>query len=315
MTVFYNYSSDNDFQRTEVQKILGNRPNFYILTKAIAETLLNSSYRDLPVVIVRPSLIGCSWNEPFQGWNDGINGVNLVIAAGLQGILRSMIVDESKIVDLIPADMVVNLMIAAAWRKGTMQQKLKDEIPVYNCSSGSINPFTWGEFFECLKIHCWNYPSRQTFLYPTKIPRRNYLSYRLSRLIQHQLPAILTDIFHVVVGKEAKMMNIYKKLHQNANMLEYFFTREWKFHSKNVKELLDAIPMKDKENFNFDISQLEWKDYLEQQFLGVRRYILKEDDSTIPAARKLLFTKYYFLMMLQTGLFFGFIYCFFSLLF
>ncbi|XP_023239712.1 putative fatty acyl-CoA reductase CG5065 isoform X2 [Centruroides sculpturatus] len=110
------------------ENLLENRPNTYTLTKAITENYLNNFCRDLPIVIVRPSAVGCTWKEPFSGWNDGNSGTDYVAAIGLKGILRSAMCDEAKIFDFVPSDAVVNLMLAAAWRKSIMPHQRR------NCS-------------------------------------------------------------------------------------------------------------------------------------------------------------------------------------
>ncbi|XP_023236691.1 fatty acyl-CoA reductase 1-like [Centruroides sculpturatus] len=109
---------NDDFMEKIAPKLLEGRPNTYTLTKAIAENLLNTSYRDLPIVIVRPSIVSSSWKEPLPGWNDSLNGANGLIAAAMKGILRTMLVHGEKIADLIPVDIVVNLMITVGWEKG-----------------------------------------------------------------------------------------------------------------------------------------------------------------------------------------------------
>ena len=45
-------------------KLIGSRPNTYTYTKAMAEALLIEEAHDLPVAIVRPSIVGASWEEP-----------------------------------------------------------------------------------------------------------------------------------------------------------------------------------------------------------------------------------------------------------
>jgi nucleoside-diphosphate-sugar epimerase len=45
-------------------------PNSYTLTKCIAEHLLVARASDLPLTLVRPSIIAASWREPFAGWID-----------------------------------------------------------------------------------------------------------------------------------------------------------------------------------------------------------------------------------------------------
>ncbi len=53
---------------------VGTRPNTYTFTKSIAEALVASYSRELPVAIVRPSIIGSTWKGPIAGWVDNFNG-------------------------------------------------------------------------------------------------------------------------------------------------------------------------------------------------------------------------------------------------
>ena len=46
-------------------KIVGNRPNTYTFTKALAEYVLMQEADGLPYCIVRPSIVGASWKEPL----------------------------------------------------------------------------------------------------------------------------------------------------------------------------------------------------------------------------------------------------------
>lgn len=46
-------------------KLIGERPNTYTYTKALAEYLVQQEAGDLNVAIVRPSIVGASWKEPF----------------------------------------------------------------------------------------------------------------------------------------------------------------------------------------------------------------------------------------------------------
>lgn len=55
-------------------RLLGEKPNTYTYTKQLAEQLLIDEGRDLPLAIVRPSIVGASWKEPFPGWIDNYNG-------------------------------------------------------------------------------------------------------------------------------------------------------------------------------------------------------------------------------------------------
>lgn len=55
-------------------------------------------------------------NEPFPGWIDNLYGATGVVVATMTGIMRTLHCDPKKLADVVPADMVVNALIAAAWR-------------------------------------------------------------------------------------------------------------------------------------------------------------------------------------------------------
>lgn len=46
-------------------KIIGDRPNTYTFTKALAEYVISQDGKDLPIAIIRPSIVGCTWHEPM----------------------------------------------------------------------------------------------------------------------------------------------------------------------------------------------------------------------------------------------------------
>ncbi|PZC71173.1 hypothetical protein B5X24_HaOG213943 [Helicoverpa armigera] len=96
--------------------LVGDRPNTYTFTKALAEDMLIKESGNLPVSIVRPSIVLSSLREPVKGWVDNWNGPNGIIAAVGKGIFRTMLGTGTKVADLVPVDTVINLMIVCAWR-------------------------------------------------------------------------------------------------------------------------------------------------------------------------------------------------------
>ena len=57
--------------------------------------------------------------------------------------MRSLNVDPNLVADLIPVDLPVNTMIAAAWYTGVHNPKQNAQI--YQITSGSTNPIQWGD--------------------------------------------------------------------------------------------------------------------------------------------------------------------------
>lgn len=95
-------------------KLLGKRPNTYTLTKALAETQLVDDAKDLPIIIIRPSIIGSIWREPLPGWTDNVNGATGIFAGVGKGVLTNMCGSNKSKADIIPVDIVSNMLIVAA---------------------------------------------------------------------------------------------------------------------------------------------------------------------------------------------------------
>ncbi|NP_001428176.1 fatty acyl-CoA reductase 1 isoform 7 [Homo sapiens] len=184
-------------------KLIGDRPNTYIYTKALAEYVVQQEGAKLNVAIVRPSIVGASWKEPFPGWIDNFNGPSgLFIAAG-KGILRTIRASNNALADLVPVDVVVNMSLAAAWYSG-------------------VN----------------------------------------------------------------RMMKTITRLHKAMVFLEYFTSNSWVWNTENVNMLMNQLNPEDKKTFNIDVRQLHWAEYIENYCLGTKKYVLNEEMSGLPAARK-----------------------------
>ncbi len=46
------------------------------------------------------------------------------------------------VLDIVPVDIVVNLLIASSWQKALSK---KNGIDIYHCTTGGLHPFRWGE--------------------------------------------------------------------------------------------------------------------------------------------------------------------------
>ena len=82
------------------------------------------------------------------------------------------------------------------------------------------------------------------------------------------------------------MVRLMKRMHHAFDLLGYFARREWDFPSNNLIELYESMSSTDKILFNIDVKQVQWREYIHDSYMGIRRYLLKEEDSSIDAARK-----------------------------
>ncbi|VAH70250.1 unnamed protein product [Triticum turgidum subsp. durum] len=113
-------------------------PNTYVFTKAMGEMLLGHLEGDLPVVIVRPSIITSILKDPLPGWIEGVRTIDSVILGYTKQALKFFLVDPDAIMDVIPGDMVVNSMMVAM--AAHTEEKVQT---VYHLTSSVSNPTSY----------------------------------------------------------------------------------------------------------------------------------------------------------------------------
>ena len=81
--------------------------------KAMGEMLLGRQHGEVPVAIVRPSIVESALSEPYAGWVEGIRMCDPIVIAYGKGQLRGFVGDADGVLDVVPVDHVVNAMLAA----------------------------------------------------------------------------------------------------------------------------------------------------------------------------------------------------------
>src|SRR5262249_42996079 len=132
-------------------------PNTYTFTKSLAESLLAKHGKDLPIAIVRPSIVESSERTPFVGWNEGIN-TSGPLSYLLGTNFRQLPSNARKCLDVIPVDMVCRGMtlIAAA-------VIARQNARLYQLATSAINPVNMGRSIELTGLaHRKYYRKQQT---------------------------------------------------------------------------------------------------------------------------------------------------------
>ncbi|NWU09264.1 FACR1 reductase, partial [Cephalopterus ornatus] len=285
---------DDDLVNDITPKLLGNRPNTYTYTKALGESVVQQEASKLNIVIIRPSIVGASWKEPFPGWIDNFNGPSGIFIAAGKGILRTMRATNDAVADLIPVDVVINATLAAAWYSGVHRPR---KLMVYNCTTGGTNAFHWSEVeYHVISTFKRN-PLEQAFRRPNVNLTSNHLLYHYWIAVSHKAPAFLYDTYLRITGRSPRMMKTITRLHKAMMLLEYFTSHSWTWSNENMTMLMNQLNPEDKkatnsesfyfvQTFNFDVRQLHWAEYMENYCMGTKKYVLNEEMSGIPAARK-----------------------------
>lgn len=114
-------------------------PDAYAYTKALGERALAESRGDVPVSIVRPSIIESALAEPKPGWIRGFRMAEPIILSYAKGLLKEFPGVPEGIVDVIPVDLVVGAVCAVA---GTGPDPAGG-VNVVQVASGSANPLRY----------------------------------------------------------------------------------------------------------------------------------------------------------------------------
>lgn len=274
---------DEDTLNYLTPRLIGLRPNTYTYTKALAEHVLVQEAGTLPLAIVRPSIVTAAWREPLPGWVDNLNGPTGIIVGAGKGMVRTLHCRGELMADLIPVDIPINLLIVTAYYRATQRP---NNLVIYNCVSGIERPVRWDELNEHLMVALRRNAMNDVVWYPNLCFTQHKTLNTIAVLLQHWLPAYLMDVMAKLAGKRPKMVRIVRKLDRAAACLEYFTTHEWRFANDNVQELWSKLSEVDQNTFNFALSALHWPTYVEQYCLGSKLYVMKEELSTLPAARK-----------------------------
>lgn len=288
--------------------ILGKWPNTYTFTKALAEDVVRINGKNLPIGLFRPAIVTSSVKEPVVGYIDNLYGPTGVVYGVGTGVLRTMHCDRDIVANIVPVDMTVNALIAATWDVAVNQEKRYkfiayiqcgrtifnnffsisnvDDIPVYNYVSSVEKPLTWGEFTDLNIKYGFTYPFSSAIWYLSFHMHKTATMHKIYVIFLHILPAMLIDSLAMCVGQRPQLLKVYKKIHKFADVISFFATNEWMFTNNNIQRMWTRLSNRDQELFNFNMKTMDWVEYLHHYISGMRKYLLKDDMSTVEAARR-----------------------------
>jgi len=129
----------------------------------------------------------------MPGWIDNFSAISGIMVEIGRGTVKSILCDETQIMDVVPVDYVVNTLITAAWKTGV--QTRKNSAVVYNCTSGSLNPVTWRDYGRLTEKFSLKFPSRHIMFYPGFSYRSNLYTHWFFLILFQVIPAIVVDTF------------------------------------------------------------------------------------------------------------------------
>ncbi|KAG7551518.1 Male sterility NAD-binding [Arabidopsis thaliana x Arabidopsis arenosa] len=246
--------------------------NSYTFTKAIGEAVIHSKRGDLPVVIIRPSVIESSYKEPFPGWIQGTRMADPIILAYAKGQMYDFWGDSQSLLDIIPVDMVANAAIAAMAKHGCGVPELK----VYNVTSSShVNPMRAGELMDLSHQHLCEFPLEETVIdyFKFHISFEDFTS-ALSNTIMKQERVLVDKEGRGLSKKGKRKLNYFVSLARTYQPYTFFQAR---FDDTNTTSLIHEMSMEERKMFGFDIKGIDWEHYIVNVHLpGLKKKFLSE---------------------------------------
>lgn len=84
------------------------------------------------------------------------------------------------------------------------------------------------------------------------------------------------------------MCKAQRRIANGFDVVSYYANNQWDFSNEGILHLRSLLNDVEKINFKLDPEGLDIPHYVETCVLAARRYILKEPDSTLPRARKIM---------------------------
>jgi len=255
--------------------LIGKRPNTYTFTKAVAEKLVEQERGNVPVVIIRPSIVTASHAEPFPGWVDNFSAGSGIFIGAWTGAIRNMYGRGQTLLDLVPVDMTANVILAGA-RHAYNTRHTEGPPTVFNYALNGINPLT---VEYC--VHLINRESKKNKI-SKKVGRPFYTVDQRWPLrvfdtdFYMPLRAKILDSLLKMTGKKPAAVKMQEQFSKLQAVLEYFTLNSWTWDTDNVQTLLKSMSAHDQEEFNFDIRKLDWSSYFVTNYIGLGKYTLKD---------------------------------------
>ncbi|KAB2065590.1 hypothetical protein E1A91_A09G103400v1 [Gossypium mustelinum] len=250
---------------------LNGWPNTYVFTKAMGEMLLERFKGDLPLVIIRPTIIASTYKQPFPGWIEGVRTIDSVLVNYGKGKLTCFPGNLNSALDVIPVDMVVNVMVVAIEVHYAQHQYSCETI--YHVGTSSKNPLKLSDLRNLSHYYFTKNPWIDTNGQKVEAGKLIVFStinrFFLYMKIKYVLPL---KVFYLI---NKLCCQRFEKIYTNLNRRVKFILRLAEFYKpyafftgifddRNLERLQRVAEERgiDVAEFNFDSKSIDWEDYI-----------------------------------------------------
>jgi len=265
-------------------------PNTYTLTKSLAESLIIRHGAGLPIAIVRPSIVETSTDQPFRGWNEGIN-TSAPLSYLLGTYFRQLPTNERKCLDVIPVDMVCRGMTLIAAAVIARRHE-----PSYQLATSASNPCDMGRSIELTGLaHRKHYRAQQNLEHWIRM-QFDTIPVSKARYETFSVPAqkaVVRGINRAASALQMKRPPLARQerdLARVEKLIElyepFILHNEQVFDADNVQLLSASLPEDERAAFRYDPSSIDWWEYwINIHIPALRRWVYPLIEGRAPESR------------------------------
>ncbi|XP_037035184.1 fatty acyl-CoA reductase wat-like isoform X1 [Bradysia coprophila] len=292
-------------------KVLEPWANTYVFTKALSEEVVRRVAHKFPTIVIRPSTIISTYEDPIPGWTNNIYGLNgITVGIGLGFIKVAMGNEHSTYIEVVCADFVTNGTLAAMYNKVNGTENVSNKVEnfmfdgkdVSSAKAESLSKFdlsntvvhitsqdlvTCGQMQERM-LHWHGQCPLVGALSASSVSYATGIKFIFMTILCHLIPAIVWDAFFRLTNNKIRLLPLYRKYHDLVERTAYFSNHFWQFDHQNMKRIIDNMADADQRYFNCDVFKFKTLEYARTYQLGLRTYIVKEpiDAAQIDVAKR-----------------------------
>ena len=236
-------------------------PNTYTFTKCLAEVILERRRGDVPLTLLRPSIVSACRNHPFPGWIDSHAAYAAFISLLGAGHLRVVRTDPNAFIDVVPCDDVADRILSCAF-----EPELQQPMVVRHAVAGIENSGSSSRLARTHERHFKAAPhEREANL--VYIGSSKGLA-RIAELVHHELPLATVKTTKRFRGQKRAAVRV-KKLASALGYLDEAFN----YFTHHTFDFRTAFPPL--QGFDLDC-------YLQSVSNGISEHLLKRNPVQAP---------------------------------
>lgn len=252
---------DGSLQEKQLLQQMGH-PNTYTLTKCLSEHLLNQRKGEIPLSIVRPSIIAASWQYPHPGWIDSYAAFAGFVALIGAGVLKAVVALEDTTLDIVPCDEVAHRVIETAFwaERAEIKQRQSQTPPLIQHVVSGLDRGSRSDI--CIAAIEGYFQRHPVQFWPQIKGISNGGSIWLQHWLEHKLPTMAVSTWLGLTGKQRQKRQVERVL----SKIEYF-NAAFPYFTHNSFRFQAATPL--------GIEGFDPKLYIDRVCQGVHTYLMK----------------------------------------